>query len=117
VVLAATDPAQPYGASLPWPETGGRPARAAGALVVIADGDPVVFVERGGKSLWTFPAAADRPDWPAALAARVTDGQVRSHEVHTVDGDPVRTTPWADRLREAGYADGYRGLVIRRPGR
>ena len=111
VVLAATDPAQPYGAALPWPQTGGRPARAAGALVVLAEGEPVVFVERGGRSLWTFPAAADHPEWPAALAQRVEEGRVRSHEVQTVDGEPVRTSPCAEALRAAGFADGYRGLV------
>jgi ATP-dependent Lhr-like helicase len=113
VVLAATDPAQPYGAALPWPPSGGRPARAAGALVVLADGEAVAFVERGGRSLWTFPAAARQPRWPEALAARVTAGRIRSHEVRTVDGEPVRTTPWAGPLRAAGYVDGYRGLVVR----
>jgi ATP-dependent Lhr-like helicase len=116
VALAATDPAQPYGAALPWPETGGRPARAAGALVVLAAGEPMAFVERGGRSVWTFPAAADHPRWPAALAARVAAGRVRSHEIQTVDGEPVRTSPWADALRAVGYTDGYRGLVLRRPG-
>jgi ATP-dependent Lhr-like helicase len=114
VVLAATDPAQPYGAALPWPDTAGRPARAAGALVVLVEGEPVVFVERGGRSLWTFPAAPEHPDWPEALARRVEEGRVRSHEVQTVDGDPVRTSPLADALRAAGFADGYRGLVMRR---
>ncbi len=113
LVLAATDPAQPYGAALPWPPSGGRPARAAGALVVVVDGEAVAFVERGGRSLWTFPAAADHRAWPQALAARVTSGRARSHEVQTVDGEPVRTTAWADPLRAAGYADGYRGVVIR----
>jgi ATP-dependent Lhr-like helicase len=112
-VLAATDPAQPYGGALPWPETGGRPARAAGALVVLGDGEPVAFVERGGRSLWTFPAAARFPQWPHALGERVRSGAVRSQEVTTVDGEPVRTGPWADALRSAGYADGYRGLVAR----
>ncbi|HKH06898.1 MAG TPA: DEAD/DEAH box helicase [Acidimicrobiales bacterium] len=113
VVLAATDPAQPYGAALPWPESGGRPARAAGALVVLADGEPVAFVERGGRSLWTFPAAGSYPDWPHALGARVGNGRVRSHEVATIDGEPVRTTRWAEPFRRAGFADGYRGLVAR----
>ena len=113
VVLAATDPAQPYGAALPWPPCGGRPARAAGALVVLAGGEAVAFVERGGRSLWTFPAAARHPRWPEALARRVTSGRTRSHEVRTVDGEPVRTTPWAEPLRAAGYSDGYRGLVVR----
>jgi ATP-dependent Lhr-like helicase len=113
VVLAATDSAQPYGAALPWPASAGRPARAAGALVVLTDGEAVAFVERGGRSVWTFPAAADHPTWPAALAERVATGRARSHEVQTVDGGPVRTSPWAGALRDAGYADGYRGLVLR----
>ena len=113
VVLAATDPAQPYGAALPWPESGGRPARAAGALVVLVDGGPVAYVERGGRSVWTFPAAEAHPGWPEALGERVRSRRVRSHEIATVDGEPVRTTPWADGLRSAGFADGYRGLVAR----
>jgi ATP-dependent helicase Lhr and Lhr-like helicase len=113
VVLAATDPAQPYGAALPWPASGGRPARVAGALVVLADGEAAAFVERGGRSLWTFPAAERYPSWPEGLARRVASAAVRSHEVQTVDGEPVRTSPWADALRQAGYADGYRGLIMR----
>jgi ATP-dependent Lhr-like helicase len=112
-VLAATDPAQPYGAALPWPDSRGRPGRAAGALVVLADGEPVAYVERGGRSLWTFPAATAHPAWPEALGDRVASGRVRSHEIANVDGEPVRTTPWADALRAAGFADGYRGLVAR----
>jgi ATP-dependent helicase Lhr and Lhr-like helicase len=113
LALAATDPAQPYGAALPWPGSAGRPARAAGALVVLIDGEVVAFVERGGRSVWTFPAAGRLPGWPAALAERVRAGRARSHEVRSVDGEPVRTSPWAEALRAAGYADGYRGLVLR----
>ncbi|HET9559299.1 MAG TPA: DEAD/DEAH box helicase, partial [Actinomycetota bacterium] len=55
VTLAAADPAQPYGAALGWPETKGRPSRSAGAYVVLVDGEPAVFCERGAKSLVTFP--------------------------------------------------------------
>jgi len=113
-VLAATDPAQPYGAALPWPESGGRPARAAGALVVVADGEPVAYLERGGRSVLTFEAAARWPAWPAALAARVASGRARQIEIHTVDGEPARTSEWATAFRDAGFTDGYRGLVLRR---
>ena len=69
VVLAATDPANPYGAALPWPErvsddatpgTGHRPGRKAGALVVLVDGALAVYVERGGRTLLTFTADARR---------------------------------------------------------
>ena len=55
LVLAATDPAQPFGVALPWPEVvgdvGGRPARAAGTYVVLLDGLPSLYVERRGKGL------------------------------------------------------------------
>jgi ATP-dependent Lhr-like helicase len=114
VVLAATDPAQPYGGTLPWPESAGRPARASGALVVLGEGEALCFVERGGRSLWTFPAAEGQPGWVEALAQRVRSGRARQHEVQTVDGEPARTSPWAEPLRRAGYVDGYRGLVMRR---
>jgi ATP-dependent Lhr-like helicase len=114
VVLAATDPAQPYGASLPWPPTDGRPGRSAGALVVLVDGEAAVFVERGGRSLLTFPAALVDPRWAEALAAVVRRGQRRSLEVAKIDGAPARESNHADTLRQAGFADGYKGLVIRR---
>ena len=67
--LAATDPAQPYGAALGWPETVGHPARAVGAYVVLVDGHACAYLEKGGRSLLTFPAAADHPRWVQALAA------------------------------------------------
>ncbi|MEL7210100.1 MAG: DEAD/DEAH box helicase, partial [Actinomycetota bacterium] len=88
VLLAATDPAQPYGAALPWPETTGRPGRVAGAHVVLIDGEPAVFLERGAKSLVTFPAA-DRPGWAEALRSLVDGGRLRSIEIGKVDGAPV----------------------------
>ncbi len=113
VVLAATDPAQPFGASLPWPPTDGRPARAAGALVVLADGEAAVFVEKGGRSLLTFPAAVVDGRWADALAAIVRRGQRRSFEIAKIDGAPARESAHADLLRGAGFADGYKGLVLR----
>ena len=113
VVLAATDPAQPYGASLPWPPTDGRPARAAGALVVIVDGEAAVYVERGGRSLLSFPAALVDPRWSGALAQVVRSGRRRSLELAKVDGAPSRESNHADTLRAAGFTDGYKGLILR----
>ncbi|HEX2575285.1 MAG TPA: DEAD/DEAH box helicase, partial [Aquihabitans sp.] len=113
LVLAATDPAQPFGASLPWPPTDGRPARAAGALVVLVDGEAAVYVERGGRSLLTFPAALVDPRWAAALAAVVGRRQRRSLELAKIDGAPSRESSHADTLRAAGFGDGYKGLVLR----
>ena len=68
-MLAATDPAQPYGAALPWPESSGRPARAAGAYVVLVDGECAAYLERGGRSLLTFEAASHTDVWAEALAS------------------------------------------------
>ena len=113
VVLAATDPAQPYGASLRWPPTDGRPARAAGALVVMVDGEAAVYVERGGRSLLTFPAAVVDDRWTGALAGVVSGGQRRSLEFARIDGAPARESNHADTLRAAGFADGYKGLILR----
>ncbi|HKJ54777.1 MAG TPA: DEAD/DEAH box helicase, partial [Nitriliruptoraceae bacterium] len=84
VVLAAADPAQPYGAALPWPPTQGRPSRSAGARVVLVDGVPAVLLERGGKSLVTFPAAAEGSGWVGALVGIVSGGQLAKLEIRRV---------------------------------
>ena len=87
LVLAATDPAQPYGAAIAWPDNAGRPARSAGALVVLRDGVPLVWFDRRGHHLVTFPAASTDDSWAEALAALVKDGRARSVEVRKVNGD------------------------------
>jgi ATP-dependent Lhr-like helicase len=112
VVLAATDPAQPYGAALPWPETTSRPSRVAGAHVILVDGEAAVFVERGGKRLITFEAAQRSDIWVDALVALVKEGRVSRLVVQQVDGEPVASSPVAELLRAAGFADGYRGLTL-----
>ena len=113
VVLAATDPAQVYGASLPWPDSSGRPARAAGSMVVLVDGLAVAYLDRGGRSLLTFAGALGDDLWADTLAGIVKDGRVRSLELHRIDGEPASTSPVAPMLRAAGFVDGYRGLVLR----
>jgi ATP-dependent Lhr-like helicase len=114
VVLAATDPAQPYGAALSWPEAGGsaRAARAAGGHVVLDDGDLAAYVERGGRSVVTFEAAGSGA-WAHALAAAVKDGRLLKLEVGKIDGEPAATSSHAEALRAAGFADGYKGLTLR----
>ena len=113
VVLAATDPAQPYGAALAWPESPGRPARAAGAHVVLADGWPLVMLERGGRSLATFAGAQSTDAWIEAIIGLVKDGRLRKLEIAKVDGVAVRDTPWAARLEAAGFTSAYRGMLYR----
>jgi ATP-dependent Lhr-like helicase len=82
---------------------------------VLAGGEPVAFLERGGHAVATFPATAQRPDWPAGLVSLVEAGRYKSLEVRTVDGLPVREHPDASAaLKGHGFADGYKGLVLRR---
>jgi ATP-dependent Lhr-like helicase len=123
LVLAATDPANPYGAALPWPEAprpadGGRghqPARKAGALVVLVDGACVLYVERGGRTLLSF--ADDDPAvlQPAAdaLALAVRDGALGKLQVERADGVPVTASPLGEALEAAGFRPTPRGLRLR----
>ena len=113
VVLAATDPAQPYGAALAWPESPGRPARTAGAHVVLIDGVPAVVLERGGRSLSTFEGAESSDAWIEAIIGLVKDGRLRKLEIAKVNGVAVRETPWAARLEQAGFTSAYRGMLYR----
>ena len=119
-VLAASDPANPYGAALAWPrwsDDDRRPlARAAGAYVVLVDGEPVVYLERGGRSLQTLPAFAERETAAVALDALrqlVADGRFRSLQVERVDGGAVGDSPHAAALAEAGFQRSYRGWLLR----
>ncbi|MFK3669542.1 ATP-dependent helicase [Leifsonia aquatica] len=125
IALAATDPANPYGAALPWPAvpgeagTGHRPGRKAGALVVLVDGELTLYVERGGKSLLSFVDPEDTEAGPTlaaasrALAALVTGRRVDKLAVETVNGGFVLGTPTGDALAEAGFLAIPRGLRLR----
>jgi ATP-dependent Lhr-like helicase len=113
IALAATDPAQPYGATLPWPESRGRPARAAGAYAILIGGDPAAYLERGARALTTFASAHTSDAWVDALIGLVKDGRLRKIELQRIDGAEVHASPWAERLRAAGFAGGYRGLTMR----
>jgi ATP-dependent Lhr-like helicase len=112
--LPAADPAQPYGATLPWPSAVGRPARAAGAYVVLRDGRPVAFLERGARTLFTFEGAVpDVGAWIDAIVGLVKDGRLRRIELTRVDGVSAVGSPLADALRARGFVEGYRGLSFR----
>ncbi|HWL91779.1 MAG TPA: DEAD/DEAH box helicase, partial [Actinomycetota bacterium] len=111
VILAAADPAQAYGAALPWPASEGRPARQAGAYVVLADGAPAAYLERGARTLLTFDAAPSL--WVDALASLVKDGRLKRIQLGRIDGQEASAHPAASDLLSAGFADGYRGLTLR----
>ena len=115
IVLAATDPAQPYGAALSWPDSPGRPSRSANALVVLHAGVALAWFDRKGRHLVTFPATSTGGAWADALVSMVKDGRVASVEVRKVDGASLADAPAdvLDRLRAVGFSDGYRGLIFR----
>ena len=115
IVLAATDPAQPYGAVLKWPRRDTRsPSRQAGAHVVLAGAEPVLYVERGGKGLQVLVDDDDPRLTPAieALAAAVERGRIRKLGVEKVNGEPVMGSPWEELLLELGFRAGPRKLTI-----
>ncbi len=120
IVLAAADPANAFGAALPWPPRPGevpgahRPGRKAGALVVLSGGDLVLYVERGGKTLlsWTSDPAVLVPA-AEGLAAAVRGGALGRLTVERADGTGVYDTPLAQALADAGFRPTPRGLRLR----
>ncbi len=111
ISLAATDTAQPFGASLPWPESVGRPARASGAHVIIVNGEAAIYVDRGAKTIVSFPAAHDTTAWVDALKDLARRGVVRSLEIAKIDGNPSSDSPLADVLSAHGFVKAYKGLT------
>jgi ATP-dependent Lhr-like helicase len=126
VALAATDPANPYGAALPWPErqsaadgdavAGHRPGRKAGALVVLVDGSLVVYVERGGRTLLTFTEDVEAlTSAVTELAGAVRRGALGRLTVERADGEHIlgRKDPLRQALEAAGFVVTPRGLRLR----
>ncbi|MFJ4479276.1 ATP-dependent helicase [Streptomyces xanthochromogenes] len=120
IVLAAADPANAYGAALAWPEppggAGHKPGRKAGSLVVLVDGELVLYLERGGKSLLAWAVEPDDPALTAAcgaLAAAARAGRLGTITVERANGDPALTSPLARPLEAAGFVPTPRGLRLR----
>jgi ATP-dependent helicase Lhr and Lhr-like helicase len=119
VVLSAVDPAQPYGAALPWPDRGDgeqsrRPARAAGAYVVVCGGDPILYLERSGRALQTLVAADDARLATAleALVAQVRAGAIKRLALEKVDGEPAMSSALGPALVALGFQEGPRRLTL-----
>jgi ATP-dependent Lhr-like helicase len=115
-VLAAVDPAQPYGAGLPWParDASRRPARVPGAYVVLADGEPILYLERSGRALQTLVDAEDARV-EAALAALVEHaraGRIKRLALERVDGEPALGSPIGAMLISLGFREGPRRLTL-----
>jgi ATP-dependent Lhr-like helicase len=122
LVLAATDPANPYGASLAWPkrenDPGRRPQRVPGAYVVTLDAEPVLYVERSGKGLLALrdPAEGEGawlPEALEALADAVHRGRVPVRlQVERFDGNPIVGSEFESLLIDAGFRQGPRKLTL-----
>ncbi|MEU6000819.1 ATP-dependent helicase [Streptomyces sp. NPDC047197] len=127
IVLAAADPANAYGAALPWPDpptdAGHKPGRKAGSLVVLVDGELTLYMERGGKTLLAWPATP-QDDSPAtedarlqaaaeALAASARAGSLGTVTVERINGGSSLTSPFAPLLEGAGFHATPRGLRLR----
>jgi len=118
LVLSAVDPAQPYGAALPWPKRRAdetrRPARVPGAHVVLVGGEPVLYLERGGKGLLTLVAGEDARLEPAlaALADQVRRGALKRIALEHVDREPALASPLGAALIALGFREGPRKLTL-----
>lgn len=120
VVLAAADPANAYGAALPWPEpptgAGHKPGRKAGSLVVLVDGELTLYMERGGKTLLAWARDPDSATLHAAaeaLARAARAGALGTVTVERINGIPALTSPLGRVLETAGFHATPRGLRLR----
>jgi ATP-dependent helicase Lhr and Lhr-like helicase len=129
LLLAATDPAQPYGAQLPWPKAplrevgdgdssgeqrgGRRPSRVAGAYVLLRDGEPILYVERGGKGILRLARLEDEglAEALTTLAEAAGAGLLPKLGIEKVDGEPVIGSGLEEALAEAGFSRQPRRMV------
>ncbi len=119
LALGATDPANPYGASLDWPDSlehGASPKRNPGALVVLIDGSPVLYLERGGKTALVDVDCGEKERLAAAseLVRVVRRADLASFTIQKINGVAVRESKWMGALLEAGFSELPRGLTLRR---
>ena len=111
VVLAATDPANPYGAAVPWPESAGSPERRAGALVALSADGPVAWMDPGGRRVVTFGR-------DEAAIVRAIEELSKAHgrvTIATIDEHDARDHPLSSELVAAGFVSGYKGFTVRPP--
>jgi ATP-dependent Lhr-like helicase len=116
IALAASDPANPYGVALRWPaHAAGRASRAVGALVVLRSGEPLAFVERGGRTLLSLRPLESR-DWQAvatALAQAALEGRAGRLQLERIDGEAAPAATCAAAFTAAGFVAGPRRLALR----
>lgn len=114
VLLSTPDPANPYGALLPWPPSAGRPRRASGTVTILVDGHPLFFLEKGAKKLLSFPKTEEPEFLEAAL--RGLDQHARNQrgkmlQIVEIDAMPAQKSPLYPALKAFGFRDDYQGLT------
>jgi ATP-dependent Lhr-like helicase len=117
-LLAVADPANPYGATLPWPKSNSGPKlqRVGGAYVVLVDGEPALYIERSRKGLVTLPAFEQYAPHALGVLRRLAENTSRRElALERVDGEPVLSSPLRSLLEQAGFQREYLGLTLRVP--
>ena len=126
LVLAASDPAQPFGALLPWPtptSEAARPRRSSGARVVLEDGELVAWVDRAARRVWSFVreeerGARERGELLGRGLRRLFEDRTRTAiQLEEIDGEEAGRSPLAEGLVRAGFRAGYKGLELERSSR
>jgi ATP-dependent Lhr-like helicase len=113
-VLAANDPANPYGSLFPWPENGGRPRRAVGCRVILVGGRPVFFLDKGARRLLSFPAAQEeslRQEAIVALADLADGVKGKCLRLQEIDGHPANQSAWAAEFLARGFVAEFHELT------
>ena len=119
ITLATTDPANPYGAAIPWPQPDANsalPKRSPGSLITLIDGQPAFYLERGGKTALAFSDFDEqgRATSIDSLVQTVRKADLATFTVERVNGVPVRESEWAAALLTAGFSELPRGFTLRR---
>jgi ATP-dependent Lhr-like helicase len=108
VVLASTDPANPYGASLPWPPSKGTPQRRARSTIATNSGVPVAWLDPAGRAVALF----DATETSAVQGIRTLAAGRHRCVVARIDGVDVRDHSLAELLTEEGFLPGYKGFTL-----
>jgi ATP-dependent Lhr-like helicase len=108
VVLASTDPANPYGAALKWPPSEGKPQRRARSTIAISAGAPIAWLDPAARSVALFGMDSAQAIEAIQMLAAGRDRCV----IAQIDGVDARDHPFADLMIERGFVPGYKGFTL-----